>query len=370
MTDAEVTETTVGEPSRRNFLRYGAFGAAAAAAASVAGIAGAGEANAANGSTFLIGSAANSASATTQLSGGSSIEVVNGASYVVSGTTHAAIAASQAENGSIALYGKDTSTQGATGVRGDGYSGVVGNGYGVLGAGVTGTAVNGSSTGFAAGVRGAASSVYNVGVQANNTAGDALSASSTNGSGAALSSSTGTGAYVTSGSGPALRVGPSGLATVPPTSGTWTAGSVLQKNGALYYCWKSGTGTAAKWVRMSGALVLLPTPKRAYDSRLPGSGGILHTGTDRIVDLTITTGMPAGVSAALLTLTVLNTSAAGYITAYRNGVAFGGGRSVSWYTNNQQLTSSTSSAVDALGKIKIRAGGQTHVLVDVVGYYP
>ena len=61
--------------------------------------------------------------------------------------------------------------------------------------------------------------------------------------------------------------------TIPPTTGTWTAGSLVQTGGQLWYCTQSGTGSASKWVQLSttgSKLITLASPVRVYDSR-PGA---------------------------------------------------------------------------------------------------
>lgn len=372
MTVVDHEAAATGEPDegtelgtdRRSFLRLGAFTAAATAAAGVAGIATAGSAEATNGDPLLIGSTANSAAAATQVSGGTSIAVINGATYIVTGTQHATIAGLQNETDSIGVYGKDTSTGGAVGVRGDGATGVYGrsNGFslGAIGVkgeglfvndiGVYGLSSNSSVTGGAVGVKGFAHNNLDTAVEAHHDgAGTALYAHSANGS--------------------AVRIGASSLGTVPPTTGTWQAGSVLMKNGALYYCWKGGTGTAAKWVRMSGALVPFGTPKRAYDSTK--SGGAIPGGSARTITVAKSaTSTPVGVSAAALSITVLRTHGAGYITAFPASASAPSTRTLSWWGNKQVHTTSTVVKLSATGKIKIKATKKTHVLVDVLGYYP
>jgi hypothetical protein len=358
---------------RRSFLRLGAFTAAATAAAGVAGIATAGSANAANGSNFIIGSTANSATATTQLSGGSSLVVVSGGTYSITGTNYASIAGLQDNSGGAGLYGKDTSTDGsATGVRGDGGRyGVHGQTNAVSGIGVYGTSTNSSTSGGAVGVKGLASNLFDIAVWAeHDEGGTALYGVTDTGTGGYLrSTGTGTGAYLASQSGPALQFGASGLAAVPPTTGNWSAGSVLMKNGTLFYCWKGGSGTGAKWVRMSGALVPFGTPKRAYDSTK--SGGAIAAGTSRTITVAkSSTNTPVGVSAAALSITVLRTNGAGFITAFAASSSAPSTRTLSWWGNKQAHTTSTVVKLSATGKIKIKATKKTHVIVDVLGYYP
>jgi hypothetical protein len=349
-------------------------------------VATAGRAEAANGSNFLIGSSANSATATTQLSGGSSIAVIDGSSYVITGTQTAAIAGLTNDSTGAGVYGKDNSTAGSgIGVWGDGKYGVLGRSNGDTGGsqgvrgearflndvGVYGFSSNSSTTGGALGVLGAATNVLDTGVEASHSgAGTALYAHTNSGIAANIQANSGTAAYLYSASGPAVRFAASALSTVPPTTGSWPAGSILMKNGTLFYCWKGGTGTAAKWVRMSGALFTLATPKRAYDSTK--TGGAIAAGKSRAITVAKSaTGVPVGVTAALLSITVIRTRNAGYVTAYSASANAPSTRTLSWWGRGQAHTASSVVRLSNDGKIKIKAsGGKTHVLVDVLGYYP
>ena len=317
-----VDTTTHEGNSRRNFLKKGAFGAAAAAAASVAGVAGAGSANAANGGNFLIGSA-NSGTATTALTGGSTLKVSGGTS-----------------DAGASIYGVNGgATASASGVRGDATS------FGVVG--VFGNATASGTSGGATGVLGQTANPANLAMQAYHSGG-------------------GTALLAQSTSGPSLRIAESTIAAMPPTTGSWTAGSLVVKGGQLWYCRLGGAGTASKWTRVSSGLALLPVPKRAYDSR---TGGGPRTTVDSDRTISLATFVPALSSAALITITAIGTIGAGYLTAYKGGTTYGGGRSVSWSRTGDTLTASATTAVNSTRTIKVRAGGATHFLIDVVGYY-
>jgi hypothetical protein len=353
----ETTDVALEGTDRRSFLRIGAWTAAGTAAAAVGSVATANRAEAVNGDTLVLGSDSNSAGALTQVTGGTSLAVLDGDTYIITGTSHATIAAEQDEADSVALYGKDTSTDGGVGVLGDGATGVFGRSNGAAGGAV--------------GVKGYATSNADVAIEADHeNAGTALYAHSDDGIGASLQSTTGTAAYLRSASGPAVRFGASGRSTVPPTTGTWAAGSVLMKAGALFYCWRSGTGTASKWVRMSGALVPLTNPRRVYDSTK--SGGVIAAGSSRTITVAKAgTSVPVGVSAAALSITVLRTVGSGYITAFSASSNAPNTRTLSWWGRKQTHTTTTIVRLNSSGRIKIKAAkNKTHVLVDVLGYYP
>jgi hypothetical protein len=323
---------------RRSFLRLGAFTAAATAAAGVAGIATAGSAEAANGGNLIIGQT-NTGTSSTTLSGGSSFVASGGTSYVITGTSHAALVGTTGEAGSVGVYGTSSNTSTSEG---------------------------------AVGVKGSVSNGFDIAVWGQHSAGGtAIYGVSATGAGAYLKSTGagGIGAYVESASGPALQIAGTTLSTVPPTTGFWSAGSMLMKSGTLYYCWSSGTGTASKWVRMSGALVPFGVPKRAYDSTK--SGGAIPGGSARTITVAKnSTNTPVGVSAAALSITVLRTHDSGFITAFPASQSAPKTRTLSWWGSRQAHTTSTIVKLSPTGKIKIKATKKTHVIVDVLGYYP
>jgi hypothetical protein len=120
---------------------------------------------------------------------------------------------------------------------------------------------------------------------------------------------------------------------------------------------------------MSGALVPFGIPKRAYDSTK--SGGAIPAGSARTITVAKnSTNTPVGVSAAALSITVLRTNGAGFITAFPASQSAPGTRTLSWWGNKQVHTTSTIVKLSATGKIKIKATKKTHVIVDVLGYYP
>ena len=123
----------------------------------------------------------------------------------------------------------------------------------------------------------------------------------------------------------------------------------------------------------AGALRMMAEPVRIYDSRTPASR--LEAGQSRTVDLTTgvaqVTGLPIGARAAIITLTVTETSDAGYLTAYSNALeGLPATSTINWFGTNQNLATTTTVAVDSAGRIKVTAGPRgTHFIVDLVGYY-
>jgi len=193
----------------------------------------------------------------------------------------------------------------------------------------------------------------------------------TNGVGVAGSAS-GTdaiGVYGRSTVGAALALGETPITTVPPTSGAWAAGSFLVKSGELWYCYTAGTGTASKWVKISAALKTLASPSRAYDSR---SSSPISGGQTRVIDLTAA-GVPDNSTAALISLQLINTVGAGFLSVYSASVGtlspppFS---TMQWSSAGQRLANEVTTAVSTTGGIKVYGGGKTDFFIDVVGYYP
>jgi hypothetical protein len=173
----------------------------------------------------------------------------------------------------------------------------------------------------------------------------------------ALSSSTGPLAVLSQGTPPS---------SIPPSSGSWQTGDVVQKGGHLYYCYSTGNGnTTSKWDKLSGSLVILPAPHRAYDSR---SSSPLAPGATRSVSLT--SAIPAGASAVLINLTAANTKGSGFLAVYATGASYSGTSNIN-FVANVNIANNATSAVSAAGAITVLCGpSQTDFIIDVVGYFP
>ncbi len=337
MTDIDARpETEPEEPSdRRRFLTKGAVAAAVAAA----GVAIARPAEAANGSNFVLGNNSNNATNDTVVTG-SQFRFVRSTGISVQGTNG---------NGT-GVYGlSGDSAGGGIGVRGRTNN----SGIGVLGeapsTSSSGTGVKGTS-GIGAGVwgEGGTSSVRGVGLRGSSSLGASL-----------LLDETGI--------------------TVPPVSGSWQRGSFLNKGGQLWYCYVAGTGTASKWVKVSGAPMILGTSYRAYDSRagfapLGVTKGKLTEGQTRTnIDLKVNGGaeaIPIGISAAIVNLTATNTSSAGFLGIFKNGTVWPGTSTVNWFATNSSIANSAIVAVDAQSRVSVRCAGSADFIIDVIGFMP
>lgn len=122
----------------------------------------------------------------------------------------------------------------------------------------------------------------------------------------------------------------------------------------------------------------LPTPVRAYDSRQAG-GTKMKPNETRVVSLVTgknTAGVsfpavPLGAIAAQVVITVTDTGAKGYLTAHAAGTPIPEASVVNWFTTGSDLATGTVVPVDAAGRLALSSGptSDTHVIVDVVGYY-
>jgi hypothetical protein len=126
----------------------------------------------------------------------------------------------------------------------------------------------------------------------------------------------------------------------------------------------------------AGEAHMLPAPLRAYDSRINGGPKIAAAETRTISLATGINGqgasvlaVPAGATAAIVTLTVTETVAGGYLKMYSAATTEPATSSINWYGNNQTFAVSTQVAVDASGQVKITSGpSATQFIIDVIGY--
>ncbi len=212
-------------------------------------------------------------------------------------------------------------------------------------------------------------SVTNVGVLAASGSGTALVAESETGGALELES-------------PRYHLLLKGTATAPVlTTTAHTSGEILRDaGGSLWLCVASGSpGT---WRKLGGAttagsLHLLPAPVRVYDSRpnsLPAQGPktpLPEGNVARTIDLKVNgSGVPAGATGVLLTVLLLNaTAGAGNATVWANDEPKPSATTLVWGGDAGRFTTMAVSAVDAQARVKVDASLQTHVALDVVGYY-
>jgi len=366
------------EHSRRTFFSRTAM---AAAAAAVTGVAIAHEAKAANGDTMLVGTS-HTASATTTISGGGSLVVTGGNSTTVAGYA-------------TSISGVNTSGVGVAGsaTSGVGVAGSTGNGIGVVGQATDdyGTAVRGEAIG---------SGVVGVGVYVAGTSARGMSAISDGDNAVAVygwhfgTGNPGTGVVGISDTG----IGVIGYGSTVDFHADGTGRVLLSSAGAVGPTTTGDRGTIARdasgnfwtavaddtWRKVSGpgtagALHLLASPTRVYDSRVGktpavGTKAPLTSGS-RSIDCTAnSSGVPATARGVIVNVTVLWSSASGYVAITPGGAGDTGTSNA----NSPGIGGKTASlAIVACGtgaragKIDVSAGpgGSFDFIVDVTGYF-
>lgn len=141
-----------------------------------------------------------------------------------------------------------------------------------------------------------------------------------------------------------------------------------------------GAPGARRWIKLAGhdtagALHVLPTPQRAYDSRPDGAPAIgpktpLPTGgASRVIDLK-PAGVPAGATAALLTVQLVNAvPGAGNLRIWAQGQAQPLATTMVWGGTAGRFALQTTTAVSNEALVRVGASLQTHIVLDVVGYW-
>jgi hypothetical protein len=351
---AEVASSD-GPMNRRSLLRVAGTGAAVVAAGAVTGAAGAvvgaRPAAAANGSNLVLGTA-NDATFETLLTD-------NGAGYKTThflqvtdndtnvSTTKPAAVGGLATNSTlkVGVYGSTTNPD---------FYGVVGKlealgGQGI-GAGVLGDGTGAGNGVYGTGEIGVLGQGSSVGVAGNADVG-------LSGAGTAAN----------------LVLVPGGMPAPARNAGS-PGQFIVDQNDDLWFCIAPNTWRRLSGPGASGGLFVLDDTMRVYDSR-PGylpSGvtkGPFTAGSSRAIDCTLNGAVPAGATAALVNVTVTNTSPAGFVGVFKHGLAWPGNSTVNWSTPN---TSTANMAVVALSDAAVfdtLASQPTDLIVDVIGYY-
>ena len=132
----------------------------------------------------------------------------------------------------------------------------------------------------------------------------------------------------------------------------------------------------------AGEIHMLATPLRAYDSR-DNNGAKIGINEVRTISLatgrdgsgTVSTAVPPGATAAIVTLTVTETTVGpggpgGFLTMYSAALApVPATSSINWSAADQNIAVTAQVGIDANGQIKVRDGSNaTHFVVDVIGY--
>jgi hypothetical protein len=154
-------------------------------------------------------------------------------------------------------------------------------------------------------------------------------------------------------------------------------GDIYHENGTVQACIAQGTPGTLRILagpNTAGSLHVLASTVRIYDSRpnQPPFAGVkapLAQAEERVVAATQGGAAPAGATAVMVNLTVVSQSPSGFLSAFRNGVAWPGNSSINWERQGQVIANSAVVAVDANAQFRVRASFATDVIIDVVGYY-
>ncbi len=172
---------------------------------------------------------------------------------------------------------------------------------------------------------------------------------------------------------------------MPPTSGTWVTGSMVNSAGQLWYCYVAGVGSASKWVRLSSPFVPV-TPTRVYDSRAgaPLPTGIIAAGANRLISVadgrnsaggvSVANLVPAGAKAITANITVTGTTSGfGYLAINPGGNTVEGGSAINWFGAGQTLANGVTLTLNGNRELTVicngAPGASTQFIVDVSGYY-
>ena len=344
------------------------------------------------------------------------VRITTPGEYAVQGQASAAtgsgigVAGSSHSPAGMGVYGSADPTTGGIGVFGeaqsDGGVGVqgVGNTYAVWGAGAW-TGVLGSS-GVGPGVVGwshndpmgtapspntpGKTGVY--GYADQDTAAMGVYGQSTSGMGVLGKATTGTGIRGESATGVDLAAGGSGRLLQKPTatagapgSGTYATGEMIRDaTGAMWLCTAGGKpGTWRKVASVAsgsrgGALTLLPTPARVYDSR--SGGGAMTAGSVRTIYVASAIAayggalaVPGGAVGVTYNLTVTGTVAGGWLALLPRGATFGGTASINWTASGQTIANGGVVGLGGDRQLDVRcatnSGCSTHFILDLTGYY-
>ncbi len=120
--------------------------------------------------------------------------------------------------------------------------------------------------------------------------------------------------------------------------------------------------------------VPLPTPSRVVDTRVGGAANKFAADTTKNISLTDppvegATSVPAGATAVVANLTVTNTTADGYLTAFAEGTDPPLVSNLNWAAG-RQIPNLATIPLSTDGMITVyNSAGATDVLIDVTGYY-
>ena len=177
--------------------------------------------------------------------------------------------------------------------------------------------------------------------------------------------------------GPTLRPVGSGFELAAVHSASWQAGCLETPAG------ETRTGTAetrldnvVDWIRQTvrgGNFVRLTSSAGVLDTRsgLGAPAGVRAGGSLTSFQVTGVGGVPTtGVTAVLIDITAVTTTAATYLTVFPEGTPRNTNLSMVNAGANQIISNTAVVNVPASGKLSVHSnGGGTHIVIDVEGYY-
>ncbi len=183
----------------------------------------------------------------------------------------------------------------------------------------------------------------------------------------------------------AVRIDP--LVGVPPPDRATLNGANTfdaDANHDVWFCYQGGL--PGKWRKLAGpgtAGAFHPiTPTRVYDSRAPEpSPGLLLAGDNRLVSVAhgrdsngvviVLDLVPAGATAVAANVTVTQTTSGGFLTVNPGGVTTVSASTINWFGAGQTLANGVTLTLNATRELTVvcGAGGNTHFIVDISGYY-
>ena len=139
-------------------------------------------------------------------------------------------------------------------------------------------------------------------------------------------------------------------------------GDIYHENGTFQACIAQGTPGTLRILagpNAAGSLHVLASTVRIYDSRpnqppFVGVEAPLAQGEERVVAATQGGAAPAGATAVMVNLTIVSQSPSGFVSAFRNGVAWPGNSSINWDRQGQVIANSAVVAVDAAALFRVR----------------
>lgn len=157
----------------------------------------------------------------------------------------------------------------------------------------------------------------------------------------------------------------------------WAGTLVIDEDGNWWAATKSDDADG-QWRKLAGlhtagALHLLESPRRVYDSR-PGEPPAIDPKTPlapnsaRIIDPKLnSSGVPASARGVLVTLTIPALGLGGYATVWPSG-AWPGTSNIN-FSPGQNIATTTVVGLGPGGTFLVQSNVTTNVLIDVVGYY-